>query len=1018
MKRDTIIRILATALFASGLICIQITLAQGQGTGRIAGKVYEKKTNEPLLFSNVVIIGTTLGGMTMEDGRFAINGVPVGSYTVMATMMGYRTVRKHGVAVIANETTELSFALIDTIVADVKVIHVFATNKEFDIKSSQIGETISKEDTEGLPIDNILDMPQFRSGVVKIGDDYHVHGGRPDEVQVQVEGVPVNDPLGGAAIAIGSLAYSGLDMITGGMDAEYGNAQSAVFNIKTREGGRVFGGEFRYITDDFGRADKTYTNYDNVNIGFGGPTFWKTLRYYMSAEATFLDGENNTIEPRTEHRNTLFDWIKARDRMSHSLNLQSKLSWHKGQYKVTGEAIVQRSRFDQYIHNWNIKGYVSKVYVFQRLMPTGSGSGIFGFAGLSEQFEGPWLKKVSDPNQQPNPRRVTVEQIVRDPATGDKHTITHTNFRAVDVGGHTILWDEVLYDAAGQISGFKPWVLFEGFQSPSSQFSNFQDDSSFVFFNSASNTPETVNRNLQLRLAFNHNITEELLYSVNVSRLEFNQSMTVGGKSPHEYSSAGLPVTMPDGTYLHSGVSQAVWYTDPDHPYFVTAYDYPLYSKRNAIQYLLKSDVISQQVKGHLMKAGIQLIYNDLDNDTRTYPAQMQLTESGTYRNGLNANIFHNFNTEGAAYFQDKWEYEGMVLNGGMRFEFFSTGNNDEIKIHSDKIDPAVEKYKTNWSPRLGFAFPITDRDKFFFHYGRFTQWPSRAYLFATQDAIAAFGTLGNPNLDPELTVAYQAGLTHQFTDDIAGSFAVFNKDIYGLVSSTLVTDDSTGIQSLRFVNRTYASARGLEVSLEKRLTHHVGFKVYYTYSFADGVASDADFGRSAEGLTHLPTEELPLDWDQRHIVNVTLRFVEGDDWGAAVMYQYGSGRAWTPYDRYARLQDPTRENSMRLPSTHRLRVQGSKKFNVYGRELTFFFEGRNLLDEDILLKHGDRPGAYPPMIVAQMDNGSYLTETGRFGGAYLQDIDDDGRNDFVPVNDPTIWDQHRVWRMGIGFEF
>ena len=133
----------------------------------------------------------------------------------------------------------------------------------------------------------------------------------------------------------------------------------------------------------------------------------------------------------------------------------------------------------------------------------------------------------------------------------------------------------------------------------------------------------------------------------------------------------------------------------------------------------------------------------------------------------------------------------------------------------------------------------------------------------------------------------------------------MFNKDIYGLISSTQVTDDSTGVQAYRFVNRTYASSRGLEISLEKRLTRRLGFEVYYTYSFADGVASDADFGRSAEGLTHLPTEELPLDWDQRHTFNVTLRLADRNKWGATMIYSYGSGLPWTPVDRFARLQDP-----------------------------------------------------------------------------------------------------------------
>jgi outer membrane receptor protein involved in Fe transport len=385
---------------------------------------------------------------------------------------------------------------------------------------------------------------------------------------------------------------------------------------------------------------------------------------------------------------------------------------------------------------------------------------------------------------------------------------------------------------------------------------------------------------------------------------------------------------------------------------------------------------------------------------------------------GLNVNIFRNFNPEGAIYVQDKWAYEGMVANAGLRWEFFSTGNNDEILISSSEIDPEVEKFKSNWSPRLGFAFPITDRDKFFFHYGRFTQWPSRAFLFETQDAIGSIGTLGNPNLGPQLTVAYQAGIAHQFSEGVAASFVIFNKDIYGLISSTRVTDDSTGLQRRRWVNKTYASSRGLEISLDKRLSRRFGFETYYTFSFADGVASDSDFGVTAEGLTHLPTDERPLDWDQRHTFNMIVRLQDRNNWGVTTIYEYGSGKPWTPVDQFARLNNPAWENSRRFHQTHQLRILGQKKFNIYGRELTLFFEGRNLFDEDVPLRDTDRPTVYPGMTVAQMDDGAYLTETGRFGGAYLQDIDDDGRNDFVPVHDPTIWLPHRFWRLGLGFQF
>jgi outer membrane receptor protein involved in Fe transport len=734
----------------------------------------------------------------------------------------------------ANQVTELKFELTETIVATTQEILVTGERKMVDVTSSDVRSSVTDEQVKDMPVDGAVDAIALKTGIVRTGDELHARGGRSGEIQMQIDGVPVDDPLSGASMNVGLLGVSGSEFIAGGMDAEYGNAQSGIINISTKEGGSVFGGEFRFMTDDFGRKDKTYTNYDRVSLGFGGPTPWRSLRYYVSGEATFADGENTSIEPRVEHK-TMNGRLKAAERMHHSWNLQSKLSWNKAPFKMTGEVIYQRARHEQFINNWNIKGYVQKVYYFQRLVPTGTGADVFSFGSVWRNlYEGDWINAIADPNREPNPRPVVVEQLVpildeNGNPTGAKELIVYNNFRGVDVQGVTILWDEAMFDETGQFTHYKNWLLFEGSQFPQSGFSNFHDDTSYVFFNSATRTPEVRDENLQFKLQFNHNIRENFLYSINASVLTFNHRSSIfneqypDGKEPEQFSTAGLPIEMPDGT-TRLGITSADFYTDPNHPYFITAYDYPQYQNRRSVQYLLKADVTSEQFRGHRIRSGVQLIYNDLDQDTRFFPAQIRDPGGPDEQQGLNVNVFRNFNPEGAIYVQDKWAYEGMVVNAGIRFECFSTGNNDDIEINNTDINPDVEKFKSNWSPRLGFAFPITDRDKFFFHYGRFTQWPSRTRLFATQDAIGSAGfTLGNPNLGPELTVSYQAGIAHQFTQEVAANFVVFSKDIYGLISSTRVTDDTTGIQSYRYINKTYASSRGLEVSLEKRLTRRFG---------------------------------------------------------------------------------------------------------------------------------------------------------------------------------------------------
>ncbi len=1015
------------------LLFVSNTYAQ---TGRITGTVRDSKTGEALPYANVVVVGTKMGGMTLTDGSFTIVGVSVGTYTVKAMMMGYKSDEKTGVRIDAGQRLELNFSLEVTIVGKTQEIIVEADLPQIEVTSSEVWHRVTRDEALELPVDDVTEAIALKSGIVKTGDDLHVRGGRGGEVQFQIDGVPVDDPLGGGAISVGLLATDMSEVITGGMDAEYGNAQSAIINVSTREGGKTFEGQVRYMTDDFGRKDKTYTNYDRISLGLGGPTPIRNLTYYVSGEATFTDSENWTVA-RREQQKLLGDLIKYTPRLHQTYNLQGKLAWKVNpRMKFIGEVIYSTRVSDRYINNWNIEGYVQKIYRFTTLRSSRDVQAEYArsFGSYVSIYHGPWIDEdVTRVNVYPGSlegRRRSIYPVViftkvRDPNNPNSppYLLRFDNYYARIVHNTRgdeveVLWDESVINEQGQHVRYESRMLFEGFQNPESKFSHFEDDSSYVYFNSAEKTATTTSKNLNLKLAINHNISEDVLYTIKMSRIRFNTLANVNDQQPGEYSTAGQPVILPAGNFQFSGVSNQLFYTDPEYPYFVTAYDYPDYEHTITTTYIFKADLTSKKWENHKFRTGIQFIYNDLNQEDRTYPGRQRQLEDGTYIQGRSVNIFHNFNPEASYYLQDKWHYQGMVVNAGFRMDFFSPGNNAEITINSSEIDPSVEKYKFQLSPRLGFAFPITDRDKFHFHYGRFTQWPSRIFLFQTQDLIGWGGVLGNPNLDEELTVSYQAGVSHQFTETIAGHFVVFTKDIYGLISSTRVTDEELGIQGYRFINRTYASSRGLEISFNKRLSHYVGGEISYTLSYADGVASDAFFGVSAVGLTHLPTQEMPLNWDQRHTLNLTLRLQDENKWGATIVYSYGSGLPWTPYDRWARRQNPLWENSERLPETHIINIQGRKLFGIYGQELTLFFEGRNLLDEDILLPGGTSPGAWPGMVNARMDGGSYLTETGQYGGAYLQDLDEDGIDDFTPVNDPIIWDAHRRWRIGFGFQF
>src|SRR5207247_2438047 len=106
---------------------------------------------------------------------------------------------------------------------------------------------------------------------------------------------------------------------------------------------------------------------------------------------------------------------------------------------------------------------------------------------------------------------------------------------------------------------------------------------------------------------------------------------------------------------------------------------------------------------------------------------------------------------------QDRWEFEGLVLNAGLRYDLYTPGD----QISSQDL-PSGRRFKRQLSPRLGVAYPISDRDVLSFHYGWTFQTPSRGQIFENRGLSATVDVRGNPDLEPETNVSYQAAMQHQ----------------------------------------------------------------------------------------------------------------------------------------------------------------------------------------------------------------------------------------------------------------
>ncbi len=143
-----------------------------------------------------------------------------------------------------------------------------------------------------------------------------------------------------------------------------------------------------------------------------------------------------------------------------------------------------------------------------------------------------------------------------------------------------------------------------------------------------------------------------------------------------------------------------------------------------------------------------------------------------------------NYSTEPfelAAYAQDKIELPYLIINIGLRYDYM----NANVEFRENALDPnSIIKVKprSQLSPRIGIAHPISDRTKLHFSYGHFFQNPEFQYLFENKqyDLRVREPLFGQPNLDAQRTISYEVGISHQFTDQIALNITTHYRDITG----------------------------------------------------------------------------------------------------------------------------------------------------------------------------------------------------------------------------------------------
>lgn len=423
--------------------------------------------------------------------------------------------------------------------------------------------------------------------------------------------------------------------------------------------------------------------------------------------------------------------------------------------------------------------------------------------------------------------------------------------------------------------------------------------------------------------------------------------------------------------------------------------------KRTTSTYGAKIDLTSQVTQVHMLKFGIEFNQHQLtfDNINMIPPqgipdppqsgdpyVRFRIPDPNNPGENFDIDIYQRKPVELSAYIQDKIELNELIINAGVRFDYFrpdgfllndpsdpdiyrpkrpeniytgdtngngELGEGDQVKTVDERRAYWYRDAESNFqfSPRIGVAFPITDRGVIHFSYGHFFQIPNFELLYSNPEFKFGAGTTnigiaGNPELKPQQTISGEVGVQQALTDDITIDITAYFRDIRNLAGTR---NDEIRIfggsaSYSQYANSDFGYVKGIIFTLNKRFSSSWSASIDYTLQQAKGNASDPNATRNQLAGGELPEIQLiRLNWDQTHTLNTTLSFASPDNWGFSLVGQFGSGFPYTP--RQSINIGALLQNSELKPSSFNVDLRAYKDFVFGDYRVSIFTRVYNLFD-------------------------------------------------------------------------
>ncbi len=877
-------------------------------TGKIAGKVTDAETGEPLPGVNVVVEGTYRGAATDLEGMYSILNISPGTYTVKFSSIGYNPVAYENVQVSVDRTVRLDAELTPEVLEAGEEVVFIARRPtvKMDVTSTEV--SVGSEQIDAIPVENFGDVVNLQAGVV----DGHFRGGRSSEVVYMIDGVVISDPYSSAdpfgrstSNQVENAAIQEIQVIAGTFNAEYGQAMSGVVNVVTKDGNREeYHGNVTVAAGD-------YVSDRSLDVGMYDDT---------PDEETYLDD----LKP------------------GHLQDYQGSLS---------GPVPYTRSRLT-FFASGRYQNDHGRLYGQRIFTPSDSSN----FTAL-------------DPANWHMERTGDNDIVTLDPFSKLSGQAKLTCFLSPEIKlTYSLMRDHIEFSSIGKgdLGGGieddddEDLRLFK--YNPGGLYNIFRNGSNHIF-------------------GLNHVLNGKTFYDFRLSY----------AANEHEF-------------YVHDDPYSDA-YVNPDR--LMDAQGRAFYTGgtgmwqhwRRTRKAGMQLDMTHQLNQLHLLKGGFELQQYQLELEEYKLlwdeqEGRQKIEYNSVWYNTYKAHDARSplgglpFSDDGfrplsfAVFLQDKMEYESMVVNFGVRFDYFHSDGevpldprdpgNDSLSIYDydtgqtvgglDPVNPTNPdgtynswryKYRdaeafTQLSPRVGVAFPLTAQGVIHFSYGHFFQVPPFQYLYHNPDFEVIPGGLqskiGNAELKPQRTVMYEIGFKQELAPRLGMNTTLFYKDIRNLLGTEIQRRYDQELYA-RYVNRDYANVRGITLALNHQMVDGFAFSLDYTYQIAEGNASDPDevFKDNQADPPREPEKKVrPLDWDQTHTLNGVVSYALPGRWNFGIIGSFGSG---LPYTSHPWLQPEGDMNDSRKPTHYNVDVKASKGFDMGRMTATITLWVYNIFD-------------------------------------------------------------------------